>query len=130
MEKHAIDSHKGEERPKYAMRIVKKYGTAFRRQIGEACRIRVMATQAGVTVLNVKLEYSRCELPKLVMEKGSGRGAKLSKAPANASVPQSSVKHATFQTESLGVVPKATNGNCTHNNNNRSFKFRRRQLDI
>ena len=78
------DSHQVEERPNFAMKIVKKHDTAFRRQIGEAVRIRVRAREVGVNVLNSKLEYSRSELPKLVMEKGSRGGGPSSKAPKTA----------------------------------------------
>ena len=59
MEKHAQTEHLGEEKPEFAMKVVKYHFNAFSRQIHEAVRIR---RRAGVT-LNSKGQYNRCQLP-------------------------------------------------------------------
>ena len=68
MEKHAMTSHNQEERPSFAMKVVKVHFSALSRQIHESVRIRRRAI--GSTILNSKSEYNRCRLPRLVVETG------------------------------------------------------------
>ena len=48
------------------MRVVKHYKTPLSRQIGEAVRIRRRGGEGSI--LNSKAEYSRCRIPRLVIE--------------------------------------------------------------
>ena len=66
MEKHAVSCHSGEKRPTFGMKVVKTHSSALSRQIHEAVRIRRKAKTS--TILNSKSEYSRCQLPRLVVE--------------------------------------------------------------
>ena len=66
MEKHAVSCHSGEKRPTFGMKVVKTHSSARSRQIHEAVRIRRKAKTS--TILNSKSEYSRCRLPRLVVE--------------------------------------------------------------
>ena len=66
MEKHAVSCHSGEERPTFGMKVVRTHSSALSRQIHEAVRIRRKAETS--TILNSKSEYSRCRLPRLVVE--------------------------------------------------------------
>ena len=110
LEKHASDSHKGERRPKFAMKVVKQYETAFRRQIAEAVRIRTRAREPGVTVLNSKGEYSRCELPRLVVDKDKGHsrgvGPTLPAPAPDSTEPQSKLDHSAIDSENLNILKK------------------------
>ena len=92
--KHASDCHRGEEPPTFAMKVVKQHKTAFRRQIGEAVRIRVRAQEEGqgVRILNSQGMYNRSELPRLVVDKVLSRpvGPKYSAPNKDQIVPTSS----------------------------------------
>ena len=124
--------------------------TSNQSYLGEAVRIRVRARQVGVTVLNNKLEYSRSELPKLVLEKGSKGGGLPSKPPykaRNVSSSQSLMtsvsnivsenqennsNNATFTSSinnTVGVVPETSCGNCENLKQNRSVKLRKNLID-
>ena len=60
---HSKDSM--EDRPKFNINVVATFQDALTRQVAEAVRIQVR----GHNVLNSKAEYSRCSLPRLVVEK-------------------------------------------------------------
>ena len=64
--KHQDQVHGPDEEPQFTMRVVKSYRTALARQIGEAVRIRRRGGEGSI--LNSKAEYSRCRIPRLVME--------------------------------------------------------------
>ena len=60
---HAQDSV--EERPKFKIKVIATFKDALTRQVAEAVRIQMR----GEGVLNSRAEYSRCSLPRLVVEK-------------------------------------------------------------
>ena len=64
--KHQEEAHSAEDEPKFTMRIVKGYRTALARQVGEAVRIRRRGGEGQI--LNSKAEYSRCVIPRLVLD--------------------------------------------------------------
>ena len=55
-----------EEEPKFTLRVVKSYRSALARQVGEAVRIRRRGGEGQI--LNSKAEYSRCVIPRLVLD--------------------------------------------------------------
>ena len=64
------------EPPEFLFKIVSSHRTALNRQIREAIRIR-RRDEAG-SILNSKAEYTRCHIPRLVVEEedeGSIQGA-------------------------------------------------------
>ena len=64
--KHAENEHHGQEKPSFAMKVVKTHFGAFARQVHEAVRIR----RKEAIILNSKGEYSRCQLPRLTVLMG------------------------------------------------------------
>ena len=54
-----------EDRPKFTVKVVASFKDALTRQIAESVRIDMR----GGRVLNSKTEYSRCHLPRLMVEK-------------------------------------------------------------
>ena len=65
--KHQEQAHADEEEPpKFIMRVVRFCKTPLSRQIGEAVRIRRRGGEGSI--LNSKAEYSRCRIPRLVVE--------------------------------------------------------------
>ena len=60
-----IESHQDlQEPPKFRFRVIRSFKDAMTRQISEAVRIELR----GEGVLNSKSEYSRCRLPRLVID--------------------------------------------------------------
>ena len=64
--KHQGAVHGLEEEPQFIIRPVRFYKTALSRQIGEAGRIRRRGGAGAI--LNSKSEFSRCKIPRLVLE--------------------------------------------------------------
>ena len=64
--KHQGATHTLGEEPDFIIRPVRFFKTAFSRQIGEAIRIRRRGGAGAI--LNSKAEYSRCRIPRLVLE--------------------------------------------------------------
>ena len=64
--KHQEQAHEGAREPEFIMKVVKSYRSALSRQIGEAVRIRRRGGDGRI--LNSKAEYSRCRIPRLVVE--------------------------------------------------------------
>ena len=66
MLKHYVNSHMNIklEEMKFKMRVVKRYRSAFERQIGESIYIN-SNLRKGFNLLNSKNEYNRCSLPRL-----------------------------------------------------------------
>ena len=64
--KHQGAAHKEGEEPDFIIKPVRFYKTALSRQIGEAVRIRRRGGAGAI--LNSKSEYSRCKIPRLVLE--------------------------------------------------------------
>ena len=62
--KHWVSCH-GDAKPEFKIKLVATFQDALTRQIAEAVRIQMR----GEGVLNSKAEYSRCSLPRLVIEK-------------------------------------------------------------
>ena len=65
--RHQEEVHSSEEKPKFTMRVVRSYISALARQVGEAVRIRRRGGEGRI--LNSKAEYSRCVIPRLVLDK-------------------------------------------------------------
>ena len=61
--KHQQIAHGGAAPPKFVMRAVSYHGSALERQVSEAVRIRRRGGAGAV--LNSKLEYNRCHIPRL-----------------------------------------------------------------
>ena len=71
MTKHWLNCHRGEEKPKFEVKIIKTFTSCMVRQIWEAIRIRRRLLEQGrgeVRLLNSRSEYNRCSLPRLVVE--------------------------------------------------------------
>ena len=66
MHKHWVDDHPGEEKPKFAMKVLRGRTKAFVRQIHEAVLIEMNTTN----ILNSKGEFNRCQLPRLGVKMG------------------------------------------------------------
>ena len=65
MVKHWLTSHSDlQEPPMFRFRVIRSFKDAMTRQISEAVRIELR----GEGVLNSKSEYSRCRLPRLVID--------------------------------------------------------------
>ena len=67
--RHCVEEHEEEEADEieFGMRIVSSHRTAFERQLAEAVMIE---RYNGPYLLNSKLEYSRCNIPKLQLKLG------------------------------------------------------------
>ena len=63
--------HKVGETPHFIMRPVRYFKSSLKRQIAEAVRIK---RRGEGVVLNSKSEYSRCTIPRLVVEQGEHKG--------------------------------------------------------
>ena len=75
MTKHWLSCHRGEEKPKFGVKIIKSFTSCMVRQIWECIRIRRRLQEqakGNVRLLNSKSEYSRCSLPRLVVEGTEG----------------------------------------------------------
>ena len=75
MTKHWLDCHRGEEKPQFGVKIIKSFTSCMVRQIWECIRIRRRLQEqakGNVRLLNSKSEYSRCSLPRLVVEGTEG----------------------------------------------------------
>ena len=68
MEKHATSCHTDAEKLEFSMKVVKPHQSALTRQVHEAVRIKRRAAASNTTILNSKSEYSRCQLPRLILE--------------------------------------------------------------
>ena len=68
MFKHWQDCHSGEKRPEFGVKVIKSFTSCLMRQLWESVRIRRRSLEEGVQILNSKGEYSRCSLPRLVVE--------------------------------------------------------------
>ena len=66
MAKHQGEAHRIDEEPMFIIKPVRFYKTALSRQIGEAVRIRRRGGAGAI--LNSKSEFSRCRIPRLVLE--------------------------------------------------------------
>ena len=68
MLKHIVDKHEDidPELVEFRMKVIIQHKTAFERQISEAVQIR---RNAGPFLLNSKLEYNRCFIPKIVVKR-------------------------------------------------------------
>ena len=70
MLKHCVNHHE-KMNPgdvKFGMKIVSSHKTAFERQIREAVLIE---RNAGPHLMNSKVEYNRCSIPRIVMKMGN-----------------------------------------------------------
>ena len=75
MTKHWLSCHRGEEKPKFGVKIIKSFTSCMVRQLWECIRIRRRLQEqakGNVRLLNSKSEYSRCSLPRLVVEGTEG----------------------------------------------------------
>ena len=75
MTKHWLSCHRGEEKPKFGVKIIKSFSSCMVRQLWECIRIRRRLQEQAkgdVRLLNSKSEYSRCSLPRLVVEGTEG----------------------------------------------------------
>ena len=71
MTKHWLNCHRGEEKPKFEVKIIRSFTSCLVRQLWEAIRIRRRLQEEArgeVRLLNSRSEYSRCILPRLVIE--------------------------------------------------------------
>ena len=71
MTKHWLNCHRGEEKPKYDVKIIKTFTSCMVRQLWEAIRIRRRLQEQArgdVRLLNSRSEYNRCSVPRLVVE--------------------------------------------------------------
>ncbi len=62
-----------ESPPKFKMKMISSFQDAMTRQISESVRIDL----CGSGVLNSKTEYSRCRLPRLVIDHEGWKKAKV-----------------------------------------------------
>ena len=75
MTKHWLSCHRGKEKPKFGVKIIKSFTSSMVRQLWECIRIRRRLQEQAkgeVRLLNSKSEYSRCSLPRLVVEGTEG----------------------------------------------------------
>ena len=63
---HAIEAHSKEEKPLFAIKVLRKHRSALYRQVHEA----VLIAKHHPITLNSKLEYNRCLLPRLTVMMG------------------------------------------------------------
>ena len=112
MYKHVSDCHRGEEPPTFSMRVVKQHQTAFRRQIGEAVRIRSRVAESGVHILNSQGMYNRAELPRLVVDKVLSRAG----GPTN-TAPKRDKKASPPSSQSVPVENIVSSPNSISNKN-------------
>ena len=66
-----LNCHRGEEKPKFEVKIIKSFTSCLVRQLWEAIRIRRRLQEEArgeVRLLNSRSEYSRCSLPRLIVE--------------------------------------------------------------
>ena len=68
MYKHWKESHNGEKRPEFGVKILRSFTSCMMRQLWECVRIRRRSQEEGVRILNSRGEFSRCSLPRLVIE--------------------------------------------------------------
>ena len=69
MFRHIVEKHLGIDPDKieFKMRVLTNHKSAFKRQLREAVMIEHFA---GPLILNNKMEYNRCSIPKFVMKLG------------------------------------------------------------
>ena len=63
MTKHWLDCHRGEEKPKFGVKIIRSFSSCMVRQLWECIRIRRRLKEqekGDVRLLNSRSEYSRC----------------------------------------------------------------------
>ena len=71
MTKHWLDCHRGEEKPQFGVKIIRSFSSCMVWQLCECIRIRRRLKEqekGDVRLLNSRSEYSRCSLPRLVVE--------------------------------------------------------------
>ena len=70
MLKHAVNHHPtmNPEHVKFEMKVLSSHKTAFARQLREAVLIEKFA---GPNLMNSKLEYNCCSIPRIVMKMGN-----------------------------------------------------------
>ena len=70
MLKHVVNHHPemNPEHVQFDMKILSSHKTAFERQIREAVLIEKFA---GPTLMNSKVEYNRCSIPRIIMKTGN-----------------------------------------------------------
>ena len=71
MYKHWKESHNREKRPEFGVKIIRSFTSCMMRQLWECVRIRRRSQEEGVRILNSRGEFSRCSLPRLVIEDSS-----------------------------------------------------------
>ena len=67
MWKHHTNCH-GDNPPKFSYKIIKHFKTALERQIFEAVHLKILSSDPNLTIMNSKGEYTRCHLPRLIIE--------------------------------------------------------------
>ena len=67
--KHQVLQHGEGERVEFTMKIVKKFQSAFKRQVYEAVKIEMLEGK-GEDLLNSKGGFNRCTLPRLTIKMG------------------------------------------------------------
>ena len=63
MVQHQASVHGGDEQPQFAFKVIKKCKSSLERQVREAVRIQMRGN-----VLNIKGNYNRCKLTRLVLD--------------------------------------------------------------
>ena len=70
MIKHWLSSHQElNSPPKFKIKVVGRFQDSFTRQVSEAVRIELR----GEHILNSRSEYSRCRIPRLVIDQEEWR---------------------------------------------------------
>ena len=67
--KHQVLQHVEGEQVRFTMKIVKKFQSAFKRQVYEAVKIEMLEGM-GEDLLNSKGGFNRCTLPRLTIKMG------------------------------------------------------------
>ena len=81
MYKHQIQEHKGD--PVYhTFTLVKSCTTPLERQIKKIVVIR-QTKERGGNITNIKQEFNRCWIPRLVMDQGNTTAGRATNAEAN-----------------------------------------------
>ena len=118
MFKHFMDKHKQEERPSFKMVTVKFFRSAFIRQLAEAVRLRRRTQQPNTIIMNSRGEYSRCRLPRLIIESD----------PDN--VPESVREDIENRVTTTEDEPKAKSDDHSNSNTDLPRTFKKRKVEI
>ena len=68
MFKNWQECHNGERKPEFGVKVVRSFTSCLMRQLWECIRIRRRSQEEGVKILNSRGEFSRCSIPRLVIE--------------------------------------------------------------